>query len=123
VGDAAFASESFIDELAAAETYGWDVRPPPKPRGAGTILTGRGLADAFRGQTVVAEIAEVEVNRETGHVWVKRLVCAHDCGLVVNPEALRHEEVQFNTERVTSVDWISRVLSARLRMRVSFLFV
>jgi len=153
-----FASESFIDELAAAakadpmefrmklltasttedggfrrarsiaalkavaDAYGWDHRSSPKPRGAGEILTGRGMAYAFRGQTVVAEIAEVEVNRRTGHVWVKRLVCAHDCGLVINPESLRHtiecamlhslsrtlhEEVQFDTEKVTSVDWNS----------------
>jgi CO/xanthine dehydrogenase Mo-binding subunit len=71
---------------------------------------------------MAAQIAEVEVNRETGHVWAKRLVCAHDCGFVVNPESLRtsvecgmlhglsrslHEEVKFNTEKVTSVDWIS----------------
>jgi nicotinate dehydrogenase subunit B len=153
-----FASESFIDELAAAakadplefrmklltasttddsgfkrarsiaalkaaaEAYGWDKRSSPKPRGTGDILTGRGIAYAFRGQTIAAEIAEVEVNRQTGHVWVKRLVCAHDCGLIVNPEALRHtvecamlhslsrtlhEEVQFDTEKVTSVDWNS----------------
>jgi nicotinate dehydrogenase subunit B len=153
-----FASESFIDELAAAakadplefrmklltastiddtgfkrarsiavvkaaaETYGWDKRPSPKPIGAGNILTGRGVSYSFRGQTVVAQIAEVEVNRRTGRVWVKRLVCAHDCGLVINPEALRHtiecamlhsvsralhEEVQFDTEKVTSVDWNS----------------
>jgi CO/xanthine dehydrogenase Mo-binding subunit len=27
----------------------------------------------------------VEVNRQTGRVWIKRLVCAHDCGLVINP--------------------------------------
>ena len=94
---------------AAAEAYGWDTRPSPKPLGTGNILTGRGIAYAFRSQTVVAEIAEVEVNRRTGHVWVKRLVCAHDCGLVINPEGLRrtieggmlhslsralHEEVQ-----------------------------
>ncbi|MGE4053273.1 MAG: molybdopterin cofactor-binding domain-containing protein [Vicinamibacterales bacterium] len=32
---------------------------------------------------------DVEVNRQTGPVWVRRLVCAHDCGLVNNPEALR----------------------------------
>lgn len=153
-----FASESFIDELAAAakadpvefrlklltagntdnnaflrarsiavvkaaaEAYGWDKRPSPKPVSNGTILTGRGIAYTYRSQTVVAEIAEVEVNRKTGHVWVKRLVCAHDCGLVVNPEALRrtieggmlhslsrtlHEEVRFDTEKVTSVDWIT----------------
>lgn len=107
---------------AAADAYGWDPRPSPKPVGKGNILTGRGVAYAFRGQTVVTQIAEVEVNRETGHVWAKRLVCAHDCGFVVNPESLRHtvecgtlhglsralyEEVRFDTEKVTSVDWIS----------------
>jgi len=107
---------------AAAEAYGWDRRPSPKPVASGNILTGRGVAYTFRSQTVVAEIAEVEVNRRTGHVWVKRLVCAHDCGLVINPEALRrtieggmlhslsrtlHEEVKFDTEKVLSVDWNS----------------
>src|SRR5262249_5576912 len=122
---ATFASESFIDELAAAakadavefrlkllmasteddsgfkrarsiavikaaaEQFKWDTRPSPNRLASGEILTGRGIAYAFRNQTIVAEIAEVEVNRRTGHVWVKRIVCAHDCGLVVNPEALR----------------------------------
>jgi CO/xanthine dehydrogenase Mo-binding subunit len=155
---ATFASESFIDELAAAakadplafrlklltgstaddsgfkrarsiavvkaaaEAYGWDSRPSPKPRGIGNILTGRGISYSFRNETVVAQIAEVEVNRQTGRVWAKRLVCAHDCGLVINPEGVRrtieggmlhalsralYEEVQFDTEKVTSVDWIS----------------
>ena len=107
---------------AAAKAYGWEPRTSPKPRAAGRVLTGRGFAYSFRNQTVIAEVAEVEVNRDTGHVWVKRLVCAHDCGLVINPEALRrtiegallhsvsralHEEVRFDTERVTSVDWNS----------------
>jgi len=107
---------------AAAEAYGWDPRPSPKPVASGNIVTGRGFAYAYRGQTIAAQVAEVEVNRTTGHVWVKRLVCAHDCGLIINPEALRHtvecamlhslsralhEEVQFNTEKVTSVDWVS----------------
>ena len=107
---------------AAADAYGWDPRPSPKALGKEKILTGRGIAYSFRGQTVVAQIAEVEVNRETGHVWAKRLVCAHDCGLVVNPLGLRHtvecgtlhglsralyEEVRFDTEKVTSLDWFS----------------
>ncbi len=154
----AFASESFIDELAAAakadpvdfrmkmltasttddagfrrarsiavlkavaELYGWDSRHSPKPASKANILTGRGVAYSFRGETIVGVIAEVEVNRQTGHVWAKRLACAHDCGLVVNPQSLRntlecamlhglsralHEEVRFNAEKVTSVDWIS----------------
>ncbi|HEU4687427.1 MAG TPA: molybdopterin cofactor-binding domain-containing protein, partial [Vicinamibacterales bacterium] len=155
---ATFASESFIDELAAAanadpvefrmkllqaapdddsgfkrarsiacikaavEAFKWDTRPSPKRAASGDVLTGRGIAYTYRSQTVVAQIAEVEVNRRTGRVWVKRLVCAHDCGLIINPEGLRrtieagllyglsralHEEVSFDTEKVTSVDWAS----------------
>lgn len=107
---------------SAAEAYGWEQRPSPRPPSKGNILTGRGVAYAFRGQTIVAQIAEVEVNRQTGHVWAKRLVCAHDCGLVVNPQSLRHtvecamlhglsraihEEVRFDTEKITNVDWLS----------------
>jgi nicotinate dehydrogenase subunit B len=110
---------------AAAGAYGWDSRRSPRrPKAAarGDVLTGRGIAYTYRSNTVAAVIAEVEVNRRTGHVWVKRLVCAHDCGLVINPEGLRHtvecgmlhalsralhEEVQFDAEKVTSVDWAS----------------
>ena len=125
---------------AVAEAYGWDTRPSPKSLGPGRILTGRGIAYTCRGRTVVAEIAEVEVNRETGHVWVKRLVCAHDCGLVINPDGLRnvlegnmlhglsralHEEVQFDTEKVTSVDWISHptLTHADAPARIDIVFV
>jgi len=155
----AFASESFIDEMAAAANadpiefrlrlltagtsedsgfkrarsiavlkavaaeYGWEPRRSPKPRDTtGAVLTGRGVAYAIRSQTIAAEIAEVEVNRQTGHVWVKRLVCAHDCGLVINPLGIRrtieggmlhslsralYEEVQFDGEKTTGVDWVS----------------
>jgi len=121
--DTAFRRARSIAVLkAAAQAYGWDPRPSPKPSAKGDIATGRGIAYSFRGATIVAVVAEVEVNRQTGHVWAKRLVCAHDCGLVVNPQSLRHtvecallhglsralhEEVQFNTEKVTSVDWIT----------------
>ena len=107
---------------AALDKYGWDARPSPQPRATGSILAGRGLAYTYRSNTVVAVIAEVEVNRDTGGVWVKRFVCAHDCGLAINPLGLKHtvecgmlhglsralwEEVQFDTEKVTSVDWAS----------------
>src|SRR6185503_2602343 len=59
---------------AVAEAYGWDTRSSTKSRGTGDVLTGRGIAYAFRNPTDIAQIAEVEVNRRTGHVWVKRLV-------------------------------------------------
>lgn len=89
------------------------------PKKAGS---GRGVALALRGGTYVATIAEVEVDRASGAVRVKRLVCAHDCGLIVNPDALRgtiqanliqsmgralKEEVTFDKTKVTSVDWNS----------------
>jgi CO/xanthine dehydrogenase Mo-binding subunit len=107
---------------AAAETYGWESRPSPNParQAAGSTLTGRGIGYTYRNGTVVAVIAEVEVDRQSGRFFAKRLVCAHDCGLVVNPMGLSHtvecgmlhalsralwEEVQFDTEKVTSVDW------------------
>ena len=108
---------------AAARAYGWDARPSPRPATTrGKVLTGRGIAYTYRSNTIAATIAEVEVNRETGQVRVKRLVCAHDCGLAINPAGLRHtvecgmlhglsralyEEVQFDAEKVTSVDWLS----------------
>jgi len=106
---------------AAVEAYGgWETRAAPKPQTPGPIQSGRGIAYTYRSNTVVALIADVEVNRDTGNVWVKRLVCAHDCGLAINPMGLKHtiecgmlhglsralwEEVQFDNEKVTSVDW------------------
>ena len=142
-----FAGESFMDELAAAagadpiefrrrhtsdprahavlaaveERAKWDSRPSPK-KGGTPGKTGRGVALALRGGTYVATVAEVEVDAKTGVVRVKRLVCAHDCGLIVNPGALRgtvqanlvqslgralKEEVTFDQTHVTSVDWHS----------------
>ena len=107
---------------AAVDAFGWDRRPSPKARGAGEVVTGRGMAYAYRSQTVVAQIAEVEVNRRTGRLRVTRVVCAHDCGLVINPEGLRrvlecgllhtlsrtlYEEVQFDSEKMLSADWVS----------------
>ncbi|MEQ1871239.1 MAG: molybdopterin cofactor-binding domain-containing protein, partial [Vicinamibacterales bacterium] len=111
---------------AAAAKFGWDPRPSPRgggnPLGSPDVLTGRGIAYAYRSQTVVATIVEVEVNKATGRIWAKRIVVAHDCGLVINPEALirvveagtlyglsraLHEEVKFDAEKVTSVDWVT----------------
>jgi nicotinate dehydrogenase subunit B len=73
-------------------------------------------------ENYVAMAMEVAVDRATGRVDVRRVTCAHDCGLIVNPDALKnqvegcivqtlsralHEEVTFDRERVTSVDWNS----------------
>lgn len=64
---------------AAGEKFGW--KPAKGPSGK-----GRGVACGIDAGTYVATIAEVEVDKQTGKVKVKRVVCAQDMGLVVNPE-------------------------------------
>jgi nicotinate dehydrogenase subunit B len=142
-----FASESFIDECAlaagadpiefrlrhftdqrhiavvkaAAEKAKWHAGPPGARRSRrGKLMVGRGFAYTPRGETLVAMVAEVEVDPATGRVWARHFVVAHDCGLVVNPENLRQciegnivqsmsralfEEVTFDKRNVTSIDW------------------
>jgi len=100
----AFAVESFIDELAhatkkdplefrlhllkrhprarrvleaAAEKAGWG-RPMTKGH-------GRGIAQHFSFGSYIAQVAEVSVNKEDGMIRVHRIVCAVDCGPVINP--------------------------------------
>jgi len=144
-----FGGESFVDEVAAAlhvdpvefrlrylqepraiavvraaaQRAGWVSRPSPRPNiSRSGLTTGRGIAYTPRGNTRLATIAEVEVNQATGQVHVTRLVTAHDCGLIINPDGLRgtieanlvqstswtlKEEVQFSGEGVTGVDWAS----------------
>jgi CO/xanthine dehydrogenase Mo-binding subunit len=142
-----FGSESFIDEMAAAtstdpvefrlrylshprdreavrvaaEKYGWDARPSPKTaQRTADVATGRGIAFRRHFETFIALVAEVRVTRSTGVIEPLRYVCAHDVGLIVNPETLKHvidrqlvygtsrtlfEEVRFDETMVTSVDW------------------
>ncbi len=102
----------------AASMMAWAPRPVPNPKGDGS---GRGIAYVHykHSETYVAVAMEVAVDRETGRIAVKRVTCAHDCGLVINPDALRMqvegcilqtlsrtllEEVTFDRSRVTSTD-------------------
>ena len=146
-----FAVESFTDELAAAigadpvefrlrhlknprgievirrtaTRMGWTPRPAPRPRDPdASALPGRGFAYVHYKHTenYVAIGMDVEVERASGRIRVTRVVCGHDCGLMVNPDCVRNqlegsilqglsrtlfEEVAFDRSRVTSVDWSS----------------
>ena len=66
----------------AAEKFGW--KPAKLPSGR-----GYGIACGIDAGTYVAHMCEVEVDRKTGHVQVKRVVCAQDMGLSINPEGAR----------------------------------
>jgi isoquinoline 1-oxidoreductase len=67
---------------AAAEKFGWSPAKAPSGRGYG-VACGTDVG------TCVAHMAEVEVDKNTGGVRVKRVVCAQDMGLCVNPEGAR----------------------------------
>jgi len=103
----AFVVESFMDEVAhaagkdpyefrsnlltkhprhygvlklAAEKFGWG-KPLPKGR-------GRGIAVHESFGSFIAQVAEVSVSAE-GEVRVHRVVCAIDCGKIVNPDTIK----------------------------------
>jgi nicotinate dehydrogenase subunit B len=137
-----FTIESFMDELAfaaktdpvefrlkhledsrarevikvAGERFGWDKRGKPE--------NGLGYGFAFaRYKNLAAYCAiamEIETERETGRIRVKRAVSAVDSGQVVNPDGVRnqiegailqssswtlYESVTFDQTRISSVDW------------------
>jgi len=143
-----FAVESFVDELAAkakidplafrlrdmtnprgaevlrrmAQLIDWQARPSPTAARRGGVAVGRGMAYIHykNSETYVAIAMDVEVERSSGEIVVRRVCCAHDCGLMINPDAVRaqvegnilqtlsrtlYEETTFDRSRVTSVDW------------------
>jgi CO/xanthine dehydrogenase Mo-binding subunit len=145
-----FAVESFTDELAAAagadpldfrlrglkdprgitvlkrvgEMLKWQGRASPGPDTKAQVARGRGLAYIHYkfNEAYVAMGMEVAVERASGKIKVERVVCAHDCGQLINPDGARAqiegsiiqtlsrvlvEEVKFDRERVNSVDWSS----------------
>ena len=109
-----FASESFIDEVAAAvnadpiefrlrhikeprdiavikaaaEAAKWETRASPRRDQSGNKVSGRGIAYAQRNGTRVAIVAEVDIDRSTGKIWARKFTVAHDCGQIINPDGL-----------------------------------
>lgn len=110
-----------------AELAEWQARPAgPGASGrnaaAGALARGRGIAFArYESKNAyVAVVAEVTVDRGSGAVCVMRVVVAHDCGLIINPDGLTNqiegnviqgisralkEEVTFDQTEVTSLNW------------------
>jgi CO/xanthine dehydrogenase Mo-binding subunit len=145
-----FAHESFMDEIAAsvkadpveyrlrhlrdprlievvqaaAKAAAWETRPSPRPSAAGAVARGRGFSCVlYEGDNgYCAMVAEVEVERASGRITVKRLVCSQDCGPISSPDGMKNqieggalqgmsralgEEVTWDDRKVTSIDWRS----------------
>jgi CO/xanthine dehydrogenase Mo-binding subunit len=112
----------------AVALMNWQSRPSPgsgKNGGNGAaVMRGRGFAYVHykHSESYVAMGIEAAVERSSGRIKVERVVCAFDCGQIINPDGARAqvegsilqtlsrvlmEEVQFDRSRVTSVDWNS----------------
>jgi nicotinate dehydrogenase subunit B len=135
-----FANESFMDELAYAaelDPLVFRLRHLDDPRGRDVLEaaarranwgealpTGEGRGVSFacyeNDQAYVAMVARVAVDDATGALRVRRIVVAHDCGLIVNPDGVRNqvegnviqalsralkEEVHYDAGGQTTVDW------------------
>jgi len=111
-----------IRRMAAAMQ--WQPRPSPQGDMRAPLARGRGMAYVHykHTETYVAMGMEVVVDRAKGSIKVEEVVCAHDCGQIINPDGVRAqiegsilqtlsrvlmEEVKFDRARVTSTDWSS----------------
>jgi CO/xanthine dehydrogenase Mo-binding subunit len=135
-----FASESFMDEIAAdlrvdpvqfrlrylgankrgaealiaaTKQAGWQERPSPAPGSTGSKATGRGVAISNRAGSICGAVAEVEVDKATGKVTVERFTLSHDCGLIINPDGLKNQ-IEGNI-----IQGVSRALMEEVKFDVS----
>ena len=108
---------------AVAKAAKWESRAARRESSPNGEVLGRGVACvAYEGGNgYAALVADVSVNLHTGVVRPVKFTIAIDCGPISNPDGLRNqveggllqgmsralvEEVTWNSERVTSVDWI-----------------
>jgi CO/xanthine dehydrogenase Mo-binding subunit len=143
-----FANESFMDEVAHAagvdaaefrmrhlqdprakdvvqavlKASQWSPRVSASIQAKERFVRGRGISYVRYNNaiTYVATVAEVEVDRQSGAVRVLRLVIAHDCGQMINPDGVLNQiqggaiqtvsrtlmdDVRWSGSQIESVDW------------------
>jgi isoquinoline 1-oxidoreductase beta subunit len=108
VGDAVIDRSRLIRVLqVAAEKSEWK-RPLAQ---TGDRLWGRGVAcNVYSEDCFIAQVAEVSVGLQSHDIRVHRIVCAADCGIVVNPLGLEGQAE-------SGITW---GLSATLHGRIDF---
>jgi CO/xanthine dehydrogenase Mo-binding subunit len=109
-----------IDALTSMSNY--TERVSASNLSSDELVAGRGLSLLPHVEALTGVVADIEVNKATGKIVVKHLYVVQDLGLTINPalaenqmigaavmttSRLLHEEVVFNTKRVTSLDWVT----------------
>jgi nicotinate dehydrogenase subunit B len=110
---------------AVQQASGWQNRPSPGPDASSNkrVVSGRGIAIvASQRSSYIANVAEVDVDRQTGKVRVKRMHVTVDAGQIVNPDAIKSqiegatiystsrvlkEQVVFDKSKILSTDWVT----------------
>jgi CO/xanthine dehydrogenase Mo-binding subunit len=106
---------------AAASAAGWKPWVPGSKVSKENVVTGRGIANSHHGGAYAAAVADVQVNKKTGKISVTHMYASQDSGFSMNPSLIYNqmignviqgtsravsEEVTFNKNQVTSIDWI-----------------
>jgi CO/xanthine dehydrogenase Mo-binding subunit len=107
---------------AATIAAGWKPRVANSIAQTGTVRLGRGFGFGTYASSQVGMVANVEVNMKTGKMVAKHLYIAQNNGITMGPQLVTNqmsgatimglsrsmvEEASWNTERVTSLDWVT----------------
>ena len=106
---------------AAATAAGWKPWVSGSNLSKENVVTGRGIANSHHGGAYAATVADIQVNKKTGKITILHLYSSQDSGFAMNPDLIYNqmlgnmiqgasrllsEEVTFNKNQVTSIDWI-----------------
>jgi CO/xanthine dehydrogenase Mo-binding subunit len=105
-----------------AKISNWQPGVAASKLSSGNVVSGRGVAFGFYANSPAAGVAEIELNKKTGKILVKKAYATLDAGFIVYPEGLHNneegglvqgisralfEQVAFDKKGVTSTDWVT----------------
>ena len=125
--------------MRVAELSNWQPKVAASKLGSGPVVTGRGIALGSFASTPVANVADIQVNLKTGKITPVHLYCAQCTGLTVYPNGVEgqavgslvqgasrvlYEQVAYNKQQVTSLDWITYpIMRFRDTPKITFAYV
>ena len=107
---------------AATIAAGWKPKVAASNLKSGDVVTGRGFGFGVFASSQVGIVADVTVNKKTGRFYANHLTVAQNNGITAGPQLVANqmsgamiqglsramlESLNWNTERVTSLDWVS----------------
>jgi hypothetical protein len=106
----------------ATQAAGWQPKVANSIKQTGNIRTGRGFAFGTFANSQVGMVADVQVNMKSGAMVAQHVYVAQNNGITAGPQLVANqmsgstimglsramwEQPQWNTQRVTSLDWVT----------------